>query len=263
MKKLLVLFALGILLFGCIGPGPEPEPEQPTAYYGDTVTVDYILYVDDAMVETSMEDVARNNGLYSPFKTYQPLTFKLELDSGLINGFVKGIIGMKENESRVFEIPGGPDAYGDHDPTRVYNVSRYYKFNGLEEVPMSYFDDKNITVELGAGFETDIGTVFIENISNDTGIVTIMYVFQEGDSFSYNGFHHVVVGGTDENVTYTMMFDVRENGTYYTTSLIDGKPAALRVIELTNDTITFDENHQLAGKDLTYDVTLRKLEKAE
>lgn len=258
MKKLLVLFALGILLFGCLEP--EPEPEE-TAYYGDIVTVDYILYVDGEMIETSMEDVARDNALYSPFKTYRPLTFRLELGEGIIEGFVKGIIGMKENESTMFTIPPGPDAYGYYDPMKVYNVSRYYQFNALEVVPRSYFEDKNITVEVGTGFDTEIGTVFIENVSGDE--VTMMYVFQPGDGFSYNGFHHVVVSGTDENMSYTMMFDVRENGTYHTTSLIDGKPVSVKVTKLTNDTITFDENHNLAGETLEYNVTLLHLEKAE
>jgi FKBP-type peptidyl-prolyl cis-trans isomerase 2 len=259
MKKLLALFALGILLLGCVGP--EPEPEAPTAYYGDTVTIDYILYVDGKTVDTSIEQVARDEGIYSIFRTYQPLTFELELGEVLIDGFVKGIVGMKVNESKVFTVPPGPDAYGYYDPTRVYNVSRYYKFDALEEVPRSYFEGRNITLEVGAGFDTDIGTVFIENMTNDT--VTIMYIFQPGDSFNYNGFHHVVVSGTDENVSYTIMFDVRENATYYTTSLIDGEPVRVKVTKLTNDTITFDENHDLAGEELVYNVTLLDLVKAE
>ncbi len=261
MKKFLVLFAFGILLLGCIGP--EPEPERPTAYYGDTVTVDYILTVDGEMIDTSIEQVARDNALYTPFKTYKPLSFKMELGGMLIDGFVNGIVGMKVNETRTFEIPPGDDAYGYYDQTRVYNVSRYYKFNALEEVPISYFEENNITLEIGTGFDTDIGTVFIENVSNDTGIVTIMYVFQEGDGFSYNGFHHIVTGGLDENYSYTIMFDIRENGTYYTTSLIDRKPVSLKVTKLTNETITFDENHLLAGKTLEYTVTLLDLEKAQ
>jgi len=260
MKKLLVLFAIGFLLLGCINP---PPPEQPTAYYGDTVTVDYILTVDGKITDTSIEQVARDNALYTPFRTYQPLRFKMELGGSLIDGFVKGIVGMKAGESKIFEIPPGDDAYGNYEPRKAYNVSRYYKFNALEEVPISYFEDKNIALEMGTGFDTDIGTVFIQNISNDTGVVTIMYVFQPGEGFSYNGLHHVVVKGTDENLTYTIMLDVRENATYTTTSLIDGKIASLRVIGLTNETITFDENHPLAGKTLVYNITLLDLEKAQ
>ncbi len=259
MKKVLILFALGILLLGCVGPEPEPE-EQPTANYGDIVTVNYILTVDGKIIDTTIEEVARAEGIYSPFKNYIPLRFKLMLgeENPFITGFVKGIVGMKENESKIFTIPPGNDAYGIYDPTRVYNVSKYYNMSSLEVVPRSFFEGKNITIEEGAGFDTDIGTVFIEDVSGDN--ITIMYLFQPGDTFDYNGFHHVVTQSI--NFTYTIMLDVRENATYRTTSLIDGKLVLARVTKLTNDTITFDENHPLASKTLKYNVTLLKLEKA-
>jgi len=256
MKRLLVLLAIWFFLFGCINP---PQKELPTASYGDNVTVDYTLTVDGKVVDTSMEGVARESGIYSPFRTYTPLRFKLLLgnETPFIPGFIKGIIGMKVNESRLVAVPP-EDGYGYYDPSGVYNVSRYYNMSAFESVPRSYFEGRNITIENGTGFNTDIGTVFIQDF-NDTH-VTLMYLFKPGDSFTSNGFHQVVV--ESNNFTYKIMFDVRVNGTYYATSLRTGKPAVLRVIALTNDTITFDENHPLAGKTLLFNITLRDLEKA-
>ncbi|NYZ77360.1 FKBP-type peptidyl-prolyl cis-trans isomerase [Candidatus Micrarchaeota archaeon] len=256
MKKLLALLVIGFLLLGCINP--PPPPEQPTAYYGDNVTVDYILMVDGKILDTSIEQVARDNALYSPFRTYQPLQFTLLLGNAtpLIPGFITGIVGMKVNETREVSIPP-EDAYGTYDPYGVYNVSHYYNMSAIEIIPRSYFEGRNITVENGTGFDTDIGTVFIQEYNDEN--VTIMYLFQQGDSFDYNGFHHVVMAST--NFTYTVMLDVRENGTYYTTSLRTGELAALRVITLTNETITFDENHALAGKTLLFNITLIDLQK--
>ena len=106
-------------------------------------------------------------------------------------------------------------------------------------------------------FNTEMAQVFIHNITNDT--VTIMYVFQPGEGFEYNGFQHVIV--SSQNYTYTVMLDVDEGATYSTTSLVSGEPVYVRVTELTNDTITFDENHMLAGKTLVYNVTLIDLQK--
>lgn len=257
MKKLLILLALGAMLYGCIEPGPGPE-EVPAVEYGDTVSVNYILKVDGDIIDTNMVQVARDNELYSPFRDYVPLTFEVMLgdENPLLPAFVKNIVGIKLNESKEFTVPP-EDAYGVYDETRVYNVSRYYEMDALEEVPMSFFDGKNITVEEGTGFETEQGTVFIENVTNDT--VTIMYLFQQGDGFYANGFHHVVE--SSENLTYTIMLDVREGANYETISLIDGEITDVWVTELTNDTITFDENHRLAGKTLEYNVTVVDIQK--
>lgn len=268
MKKLLVLFAFAVLLLGCIGPVTEEpeeipegpvEPEGPTAYYGDFVSVDYILYVDDEVYDTSIEDVARDADLYNPFRKYVPLNFTLELDSGFINGFVKGIIGMRENETRTFMILPSSDSYGVYNASRAYNVPRYYNMSAFEVVPRSYFEERNISIEEGTAFTTDIAQVFVHNVSGDD--ITIMYVFHQGDEFRYGGFRHVVVASSSDLV-YTIMLDVEENETYTTTSLVDGRLVLARATKVTNDTITFDENHPLAGKTLVYDVTLVDLVKA-
>jgi FKBP-type peptidyl-prolyl cis-trans isomerase 2 len=254
MKKLLILIALGLFIFGCVGP----EPEQPTVEYGDIISVNYILKIDGDIVDTNMVDVARANDIYSPFREYQPMYFQVILgdENPLLPEFVKQTVGMKVNESKVFLV-APIDGYGVYDPTRVYNVSRYYKMDSKETVPMSFFEERGINITEGDGFETEQGTVFIENITGDQ--VTIMYLYQPGDGFYVNGFHHVVKESI--NFTYTVMFDVREGASYDTISLIDGKPVTARVTKLTNDTMTFDENHVLAGKTLEYNVTVLSIEK--
>lgn len=255
MKKLLVLLALGLFVFGCVGPEPE-NPE--VVEYGDVISVNYILKVEGDTVDTNIADIARETGIYSPFREYQPLTFKVILgdENPLLPEFVKQTVGMSVNESKVFLVPP-EEGYGIYDPTGVYNVSRYYEMDSMETVPISFFEERDINISVGEGFETDQGTVFIENITGDE--VTIMYLYQQGDGFYANGFHHVVTESI--NFTYTVMFDVREGASYDTISLIDGSPVTVRVTELTNDTITFDENHPLAGKTLEYNVTVLDIEK--
>lgn len=255
MKKLLVLLALGLFIFGCIGPEPE-EPE--VVEYGDVISVNYILEVEGDVLDTNMEEVARENDIYSPFREYQPMYLQVILgdENPLLPEFVKQTVGMKVNESKVFFLPP-EDGYGVYDPTRVYNVSKYYQMESTEIVPMSFFEERDINISIGEGFDTDQGTVFIKNITGDE--VEIMYLYTVGDGFYTNGFHHVIEESI--NFTYTVMFDVREGASYETTSLIDGTPVTVRVTKLTNDTITFDENHPLAGKTLEYNVTVLSIKK--
>lgn len=258
MKKLLALFLFGMFLFGCLEP--EPPVEGPTANYGDTATVDYILWIGGELTDTSMEEVATEEEIYNPFRDYVPLELKIILgeESPYIEGFVKAIVGMKVNETRTVDIPPG-EAYGEYDPSLAYMLPRYYNKSAFETLPRNYFEERNITIENGTSFSTDIGTLFIHEFDNDT--VTIMYVFQPGQSFEYNGFAHNVVS-TSENFTYLIRIDAEENKSYYSLSPITGYMKYLRVTEVTNDSITIDENGPLAGKMLTYNITLVDLEKA-
>ena len=258
MKKILVLFLFGMFVFGCLEPGPPVE--EPTANYGDTAFVDYILWIDGEIVDTSMDEIARENDIYNPFREYGPLEVNVMLGEGnpYIDGFVKAIVGMKVNETITVDIPPG-EAYGEYDPRLVYTLPRYYNKSAFETLPRNYFEDRNITIANGTSFSSDVGTLFIHEFDNDT--VTIMYVFQPGHSFEYNGFTHTVVEST-QNLTYLIRIDAQENKSYYSLSQITGYMKYLRVTEVTNDTITIDENGPLAGKTLTYNITLVELEKA-
>ena len=40
----------------------------------------------------------------------------------------------------------------------------------------------------------------------------------------------------------------------------DGSPFPVRVLEVTDDTVSFDMNHELAGKALTFEITLVEVE---
>lgn len=256
MKKALLIAIL--LLAGCIG-----TQEDNIAYhgdvveYGDNVSINYVLMVDDRIVDTNVEEIARENKIYSVFRNYGPLNFTVLLgESRLLPAFVSGIVGMRKNESRMLTILPR-DGYGEYNASLRYEAPRYYNKSAFEKIPRSYFEEKNLTVENGTAFEVDSGTFFITDYDNET--VTIMYLFEIGGSFDYNGFHQVV---TDfRNETYTIMFDVRVNGTYDTISQVTGKPTVVRVTNLTNDTIIFDENHPLAGKTLLFNISLVDLQK--
>lgn len=258
MKKIvIVLILLFLLQFGCTEQKPVQENKSAEIEYGDTVAVNYILTVDGSIIDTNIEAVARNNSIYSIYRNYEPLKFKVLLgENNLLPSFIKAVVGMKENETKEVIIKP-KDGYGEYNSSLVYNVSKYYRKSMFENVPRTYFESRNITIENGTSFNTDIGQIFISNYNDEN--VTIMYVFQKGDSFDYNGFHQVVVGV--ENESYIIMYDVRENGTYKIISPITENKTRVKVIALTNETITIDENIPLAGKTLHFNITVVSIEK--
>jgi FKBP-type peptidyl-prolyl cis-trans isomerase 2 len=253
MKKFLAVLALMVLLFGCID---EPTPEV-VVEYGDEVGVYYSLYIDGKIRDTNIESIAQQEGVYNPEmpeKYSQPFTFKALRGEGVIAGFVDGVVGMKLNESKNFTV-NPEDGYGVKNMTLVYNISRYYQQPMIEQVPIEYFEDKNITVEDGISFETDIGTVFIDGFTDTYANLT--YVFEPGDIFYYANLPHKVTSGFDPiTYMYTIERDVTLGSTYYTLSPVSGELSYLTVIAMDNETITFDENEPLTGAYLDYQVTV-------
>lgn len=70
-----------------------------TVRNGDTVRVDYIGSVDKKIFDTTIEEVARENGVYNNFIVYEPKQVKV--GSGkMIRGFENALFGMKENEEK-------------------------------------------------------------------------------------------------------------------------------------------------------------------
>ncbi len=187
---------------------------------------------------------------------YEPLTFTALIGGGMISGFVDGVVGMKENETKSFTVLPA-DGYGSYYPEFVFTTSRQYDMDMIEVVPISFFDDKDIEIENGSSFQLDIGTVFIDGF-NDTH-ANLTYVFKVGDIFYYAGLPHEVTGSS--NYTYTITRDVINGSTYQTLSPVTGQLSYIRVINITDDTITFDENHRLAGKNLDFEVTVVGIKK--
>ena len=256
MKKIFAVLAIAILLFGCTDPDVPKDPE--VVGYGNMVSVNYILTVDGKFYDTNIESVARANGveISSDSTKYQPLTFFALLGEGLIDGFVNEVVGMESGETKNFTI-SSQYGYGLSDPSLVYEMERYYEKDMIDTVPLSYFEDRNIDIEEGSSFQTDIGPVFISELNESHANLT--YVFEPGDVFYYGGLPQRVLSGA--NFKYHIIIDVVEGEAYTTLSPGTGKLTTLYVTSITNDTIVFDENHPLAGKNLDYTVTVLSISK--
>lgn len=262
MKKYILIFALlvlPVLFFGCLDTGPKtgngtPGTQNLTAQYGDNVTVDYSLRVDGKVIDTSLINVAKNAGIYYANRSYQPLTFQMILGGTVIKGFVNGVLGMKVGDSKNFTIAPA-DGYGLADPKMITNMSRYYNMSVFEEVPVSYFKGKNITLSNSTVFPTEIGYVAVHNITNST--VTLRYLLSQGNQFALYGLPQTVLNIT--NYTMLIRFDMQENKTYLITDPFTNKKTYAKVTYADNQTIVLDENPPLAGKELDFEVTLRSI----
>jgi len=148
---------------------------------GDYVKVDYILEVDGKVIDTSIEDVAKENDIYYPEREYEPLTFVVG-NGDLIEGFEEAVLGMEVGEEKEVVIP--PEkGYGFRDERLI------------QEIPKEMFAD--------ADFEP-----------------------QEGMQI-----------------------------------LASGIPA--KIIKVTDDTVTLDFNHELAGKELKFKIKVLDVQPSE
>ena len=148
---------------------------------GDYVKVDYILVVDGKVIDTSIEEVAKENGIYYPERDYEPLGFVVGAGE-LIEGFEEAVIGMEVGEEKTVTIP----------PEKGYG---YRDERLIQEIQREMFND--------ADFEP-----------------------QEGMSI-----------------------------------LAGGIPA--RIIKVTDEIVTLDFNHELAGKELTFTIKVLEVQPAE
>lgn len=130
-----------------------------TVQVGDTVGVDYIGQTEDGKIfDTSLEQVAKDNALYSPQRGYAPLEFTV--GSGqMIPGFENAVKGMHVGEEKTVSLEP-KDAYGEVREDLVVAVSG------------SQFAQAGITPEVGATYQTAQGmTAVVKAISGDMVIM--------------------------------------------------------------------------------------------
>jgi FKBP-type peptidyl-prolyl cis-trans isomerase 2 len=168
---------------------------------------------------------------------------------------------MKTNETLRFKVEPKM-GYGAVDPKKFITIARYYNMSLFETVPMSYFTDRNITIENGTSFDTNYGVVFVQNISGDN--VTIYYYtlsMSPGQVVDIAGLPTTVVNIS--NFTALMERNLTLNKAYVIQNPDTNMRVQYRVANETDTTITLDANYPLAGKELEFEVTLLKVEKAQ
>ena len=138
MRKFLVISTL-LVLSACTKPGtpnvPPPTAENTPAPVAENkaaepmpknavVSLNYTLHdgaANGKVIESTVESVAKENGLYQSGMKFEP--FKLVLGTkSVIPGFEAGIATMKKGEKKVIEV-APKDGYGEAMVVRT--VQRY------------------------------------------------------------------------------------------------------------------------------------------
>jgi len=242
MKRMLIFLIFGLLILGCTTPEtPTPEPEERIAQFGDWVVVDYTLKLEDgSIVETTYGK--------------SPMRFQLLTNAGLIDGFVEGVIGMKEGEMKTIVVP--PEkGYGTNDPSKIVTVARAYNRSLFEYVPVDYLESQGVNVTIGHSYKTSIGYVLISNVTN--GTAELFYVLSKDQEFIFNGIPQKVLAV--ENMTAEIQINVEVGKMYFTTDEV-GNPMTVVVQNVTETAVVWDSNHPLADTTLYFDVMLRTIE---
>ena len=283
MKKLLVLIvaAAMILFSGCVG-------QQKVVKVGDNVSVDYTGHTEDGKVfDTSIESVAKQNGLYDPQRTYQPLNFTVGKGQ-LIKGFDDGVIGMNVGDKKTLTV--SPDnGYGQIDPSKIQVIPI------VQSIPITATISKFLEVPAGQ-FNSSFGSnhtigdnVNIPNTNINLTVksfgtnVSLVYNLAVGYEIVQKGapWNETVVSADDKNITFKI--DAKKNDVVniqnapWNTTIIDvnstnvtlkhnaipdkeitGMFGSMRV-HFNETSIIVDQNNKLAGKTLIFDVTLNSL----
>ncbi len=259
MNKKIVFLALTVILItGCVTEETGKDSTTTTtaplkkAGMGDKVYVNYVgKFTNGTIFDTSYEEKAREAGIYDILREYKPLEFTIG-EKKVISGFEEAVINMKTGEEKTVRIPP-KHAYGEVDPKKIERINRTQSSPRIEDVPREVFV-KYVEGEPFPGmvyntppYDWDRTVLNVTNstvtIRHDPGLnATIQTIFGLADV------------GFDEQYLH-----VRVNPVTGKTVMTAKGPA--KILNVTDDWITLDFNHWLAGKTLIFTLTLEDVTK--
>ncbi len=287
MRKILILFLAAVILFsGCIG--------EKTVKKGDTISVNYTgSFQDGKVFDTNIESVAKQHDIIKP--EYGPSKFKVG-EQSMIAGFDEGVVGMKVGETKKLTIP--PEkGYGPVDPQLITSYDLIENISAknttlprvlnitLEQFEATYgpghnksdsviypgsninLTIQNINTSVSLSFNLTVGfRIFQQNAPwnmtvvqiNETAI-TIKPSIKKNDTvrfpldqFQKTPWTSTVIGVTDNNIT------VRHNPIPETT--VRTMYGGTMTVKFNETSMMIDQNPELAGKTLIFNVTLVSIE---
>ncbi len=288
MKKILIILLSAIILFsGCTG--------EKTVKKGDTISVNYTGSLEDGTVfDTSIESVAKEYDIIKP--VYIPLKFKVG-DPGMIEGLNEGVVGMKVGDKKTIIIPP-QKGYGQvkSELINVYNIIENVSAKNITlprifDISLEQFEGTYGTGHNKSDTVLYRGTNINLTILNISSRVSLSYDLKEGfqiytqnspwnltvvnvnetnitikptvkkndiiqfplDQFQKMPWNSTVIGITNENIT------LRHNAIPETK--IQTMYGDMMTVRFNDTSFTIDQNHELAGKTLIFNVTLVSIEK--
>lgn len=259
----------------------KEDTENQSIKLGDTVTVDYIVYLNGSVYNTNIEKIAKDNNITYNNRTI-PISFKIGKGEA-IKGLEEGVIGMKLGESKNFTIP--PEKAFQIDPKLISIIPRIEKIRTTRnlsknfDIPADMFNFQYGTKNVGDVIQI-LGTNINATIKNiSTSNVSLYTNLKVGDIVSAAPFNERVTGIDDNNITLkidmkkgeiikwsawnTTVVDIdSENMTLEHNYIPDTKirtAYGLARVHFNDTSIIMDLNSELAGKTLIYNVTIKSI----
>jgi FKBP-type peptidyl-prolyl cis-trans isomerase 2 len=256
MDKGFVLLALAVVLIsGCVTEEVERVSTTTTvpslaARMRDTVYVSYTgRFTNGTIFDTSYEGVAKEAGIYDVLRDYKPLEFTIG-EGRVIPGFEDAVIGMKVGEEKTVRIPP-KEAYGGVDPGKVEQVNRTQTYPRIENVSRKEFIE-NIGRRPFIGMRY-VSPPYIWNrtVLNFTDFVVTVRHDPGPDATAPTDFGTAEVSVDNESLYMRVSPKI---GRAVRTPVGMGV-----VVNVTENMITVDFNHRLAGKTLIFDLKLENV----
>jgi FKBP-type peptidyl-prolyl cis-trans isomerase 2 len=288
MRKVLILILAAVILFsGCV---------EKTVKKGDNISVNYIGSFENGKVfDTSIESVAKANDLFTPGATYEPFNFSVgKTPSEAIEGFDEGVIGMKVGETKHLKV--SPEKAYPINPNKIQvkpiieNIPTITVIPRNLEVPVSQFEQvfgPNHSVGDNVQIPDSNINITITNISSE---ITLKYNLSAGFKiWNENApWNETVIKVDDKN--FSIKPDVKVNdiiqipNSPYNTTVIDMNDTNITLrhnpipettttvpdmfgqmvpakIRFNETSIIIDQNSEVAGKTLLFNVTLVSINK--
>ncbi len=207
-------------------------PEKPVVKKGDTVLVQYTGELEDGTV-------------------FDSGNFTFTAGSGrVISGFDEAVTGMREGETKRFTL--APDkAYGEYNPQLLMDVPLTQELNRTVNTTMELF---NLTMGefpvLNKVYEVEGMSWPIKVVKIEDPYVIFTQEAEDGQVI-HTSYGTSVVNVTEDKIKITL------------TPIIGGLVRTVagngRVVSENGTHMTLDFNHELAGKNLTFTVTVLKV----
>jgi FKBP-type peptidyl-prolyl cis-trans isomerase 2 len=302
MKKILFAALAVTLLASCGKEAPLTTTAQndplvkkqvsasSMAAAGDTVSVDYIGKFEDGTVfDSSIKEMAKKSPDYAEGRTYEPLLVSLK-EGGTIEGFWKGIIGMKVGEKKTLNIKP-EQAYGTEWKSEGENIVDIAIFDRelTRKIPLS---ETKSTIKM----EVEKSTLWQEGnlpkvgdvLTSQSGVKAKVLAIGEkmvsleidnsknpfagkkiavGTSVKLEGGSTAVISAVDSK-ELTVKIDNRSNPFYGKTLTVglvglyqEKQRLTIKKIEGKNVTLLIEtkNDHKLAGKTLVFDIELKEI----
>ncbi len=223
------------------------------AQTGNTVKVDYIGALDDGTVfDTSIKEVGEQAKLRRP--AYEPLEFTLG-QGQLLKGFENAVIGMKEGETKTIKL-NAEESYGEAKEELVLKgLKREIKSKRYSQVDKEAFKtvfQQEPTLGLTLERQELPWKIKISKLNETT--VTLEGLAQAGTTIKLPGapWDAQVRAVTEQDIVIFQNPKLGEMVSFPTMNgVISGK-----VVTLDAESFDVDTNHPLAGKSLTFKITL-------